>query len=279
MPERRDVSRDGMRFALDVDVSHDAAGVERHHLCLSVGPRTTEPRAIDARRGVDLFAADVPALADDRLPERQERPGILGRGRAERDAGRRVRVGHPPRGGRLEPVQVARPLAPDPHGRTPILDRDDGRTTDPVVRAGERIRVGAGGGERQQIPALDVGRERDRVGEHVTGLAVASDDGHGLVDRATPPRCRRHRVSRVVEHRPDVVRHPPVDGDHGPAVAERPTIAHPVQRDRWVPDDAAAGLGRERRHREAELTARHPQAHARRRRRCPRWRASARPCT
>ena len=169
-------------------------------------------------------------------------------------------VGRLPGSGRLEPVEVAGSLPPDPHGRVPLVDRDDGGTADPVVRARERIRVRAGRGERQQVAALDVGRERDGVGEHVTGLAVAPHDGHRLRDRSARARRQRDGVPGVVEHRPDVVRHPPVDGDHGSAVAQRSPVAHPVQADPGVPDDAPAGFGRERGHRETQLATRHPQA-------------------
>ena len=176
------MTRHRMALTLDVDVTHDAVTVERHHLRLAIGPGSPEPRTVHAGRRLDLFAADVATLQDDRLPERQEGLGVLRVRRAEREAGRvtfrrHARAPEPP-GGRGRWI-----LPPHPHGHVTCADRDHRRTADPVVRAGERVGVRARRGERQQVAALDVGWKDDVVGEHVSRLAMTADHGHGLVGR------------------------------------------------------------------------------------------------
>ena len=56
-------------------------------------------------------------------------------------------------------------------------------------------------------------------------------------------------VARVVEHRPQVVRHAAVDGDVGPDARNLLDRADLVKRDAGVADERAPGLDQDPRHR------------------------------
>ncbi len=118
---------------------------------------------------------------------------------------------------------------------------------------------------------------------------LAGDPHQGGLGVRGPP-DQANGVVRGVEGRADVVAHPAVDGDvPADRVADQHVLdrAHRVERGRGRADHGAAGLDRDRRHRDAgvgcggrddlgEVSARSTRSMAARRRRCRRCRSRPR---
>ena len=270
--ERRDVTRDGMRFTLDVDVADDAVAVERHDLRLAVGPRTSEPRTIHARRRARPLRCGrtrPPRRSPSRTPGTTGRPaGAAGRSvMPAGGAASRHRRGAPePRAGRGRPASSRRTHT----AARPSRDRDHRRTTDPVVRAGERVGVRARRGERQQVAALDVGRERDRrrrarrrTRSGVRRWSRSRRSGRAGRDASATVYRASYSIGRMLS---DIPPSTATTVRPSPSVRRSPTRYSVTPA---LPDDAATGLRRQRRHREAVLAAGDPQAALARRRPCP----------
>ena len=224
----------GWPLALDVDVTHDALRRPRATICASRSvQRRRNRRAVDAGRRLDRPRCGR-SRPRRRSPSRTS--GTTWR-RSGRRGGRDARAGDLPIGtargaASFQAVEVGGVLAPEPQRGGAVADRDDRRAADAVVRAGQRVRVGAGGGEREEVAALDVARQgrRRRRGRRRTRSAgrrrsTGSSSGPPRADRRARPCTGRRRASGGCCRTSRRRRRPRVRPSPGFAVAD------PVERD------------------------------------------------
>src|SRR5271165_2902566 len=133
--------------------------------------------------------------------------------------------------------QLLEALAPDDHARVTAAAEDHGGAGDAVVVAGHRVCVGAGDGRYDHIARAWIG-EQDVPRDHVAGLAVLARQ-HAL-GGAAEAIDDVGLVACAVEHRAQVVRHAPVDGDPpGDVLLD---ALHRVEGDPGVGAQGPAGL-------------------------------------
>ncbi len=121
-----------------------------------------------------------------------------------------------------------------------VRDQHGRRSRRDVVVRAHRERVGAGGGDGQQVAAPRLG-ELHPADEHLLLAVLARDRvraGRGLVRAVGEER----RVARAVEHRPRIVGHPAVDCDHVGGLARGLDRADAVESHARPADERAAGL-------------------------------------
>src|SRR5437763_3235600 len=135
--------------------------------------------------------------------------------------------------------QVLVGLAPDDDARLAGGAEDDGRARDRVVVVRHRVAVGAGGRDDQHVARLRV-VQHDVAHEDVAGLAVHPGDRAELL--AAGPVGDVRLVLRAVEHRTQVVRHPPVDRDVGAHTRDLLDRPDGVGRHPGVPDQRPTRL-------------------------------------
>src|SRR6185437_16828789 len=97
---------------------------------------------------------------------------------------------------------------------------DDRWPRDTVVVVGERIAVGAGRRRDEDVAGGGLG-QGNVTNEHVAGLTVLAGDMAALGAGRERTVSDDRLIRRVVEHRPEVVRHTAIDGDPGRRSEER----------------------------------------------------------
>ena len=146
----------------------------------------------------------------------------------------------------------------DDAGRA-AADRHHRRAQGVVVVAGHRPAVGAGAGHGQQVARGDVAGQELVLDQDVAGLAVLAHDAPEHDRGVGGARGQGGGVVGVVQRGADVVAHPAVDRDVGAhrAAVERDLLdgADLVERAHGGPDDRAARLDGQPRHRESAGTA------------------------
>src|SRR4051794_21841005 len=112
-------------------------------------------------------------------------------------------------------MEVLERLAAHDQACAAVLAEDDRGARDAVVVVGHGVHVGARDGRDEDVARAGLAQAR-LADQHVARLAVLADDRARRAGRADVVR-QVGLVGGVVEHRPQVVRHPAVDADEAHA--------------------------------------------------------------